>query len=773
MRGVISVTGRAAALSRQQPMRSAGRRRPWPSGMLLHHARSVAAPAVAGRAAACLATAAAIILTGASAAPAGALAGGWSVTPSPNPRVPTGQLFWVSCPTADSCMAVGTYVKTSGEGVNLAEQWNGTSWRILPTPNPSGIALSGLFGVTCTAPSACTAVGASTTTTGAVRAVAERWNGGTWSLQPTPTPAGGGALNSVSCTSPSACTAVGGRADGTTLAERWNGTRWSIQPTPNPSQGGATLSGVSCTSASACTAVGGSNAFTPNARTLAERWNGTSWSIQPTPNPAQGGGFLASVACPTSSGCTAVGASNAGTLAEGWNGTSWSIQPTPTPAGAQFAFLNSVSCTSSSACTAAGTYFNSSGTPQTLAEHWNGASLHRRRVLQHQPVPGGPGGAVGRHHVAHPGRAQSAGGGIELPQQRVVHLALGLRHGRVHHHKIANCGHAGGTVEWPHLAHSAHPEPSARRCPERRVVHPALGVHRRRGHRERKNPRRAADRREVAHPGHPQPCGRRLPEQRVVCHAFGLYGGWELGERQNPGRAVERDQVEHPAHSYPCRGPVCHPVQRGLHLTVGLHGGWHPLRQLGQRGRDAGRGLERQSLADRADARAHRARHHPQRRILHLLIGLHRRRQFRNSNDLGRTVERHELARSANPQPAWRPRHLPHQRGLPHILGLHRIRAHPHRLGTPHPGRTVERPHLAHPANSRTRNVRHRHARRSLPYVIGLLRRRELHQQRPEPDPGRAMEPHNGREPADHQPPSSTGRLGPRVHAPPAQHGRI
>src|SRR6266566_86126 len=337
MRGISSSTGRVVALFRHPPGRPAGKGRPrlpW----MRRRTRKAAAPAVAGWAAACLAAAAAILI-GASAAPATASGQGWSVTPSPNPRVPTGQLFWVSCPTADSCMAVGTYVKTSGEGVNLAEQWNGTSWRILPTPNPSGIALSGLFGVTCTAPSACTAVGASTTTTGAVRAVAERWNGGTWSLQPTPTPAGGGALNSVSCTSPSACTAVGGRADGTTLAERWNGTRWSIQPTTDPSQGGATLSGVSCMSASACTAVGGSNAFTPNAGTLAERWNGTGWSIQPT----------------------------------------------PTPAGAQFAFLNSVSCASSSACTAAGAYFNSSGTPQTLAEHWNGASWHRQATPNQGP----------------------------------------------------------------------------------------------------------------------------------------------------------------------------------------------------------------------------------------------------------------------------------------------------------------------------------------------------------------------------------------------------
>src|SRR5215469_7967942 len=232
MRGVSSRTGWVAALSRHQPIGPARKHRPRPSGMLTHRARGVAVPAVAGRAAVCLATAAAAILIGASAAPAAGPAGGWSITPSTNPQVPTGQLFWVSCPAANSCMAVGTYVKTSGEGVNLAEQWNGTSWRILPTPNPSGVALSGLLGVACTSTSACTAVGSSLTTAGVPRAVAERWNGTRWTIQATPNPPqGGGGLNGVSCTSASACTAVGASNAGT-LAERWNGTRWTIQATP-------------------------------------------------------------------------------------------------------------------------------------------------------------------------------------------------------------------------------------------------------------------------------------------------------------------------------------------------------------------------------------------------------------------------------------------------------------------------------------------------------------------------------------------------------------
>jgi hypothetical protein len=81
----------------------------------------------------------------------------------------------------------------------------------------------------------------------------------------------------VSCTSATACTAAGFYSNATTtvtLAERWNGTTWSIQTTPNPTGGsGSTLDGVSCASAKACTAVGGYNNGTTGV-TLAERWNG-------------------------------------------------------------------------------------------------------------------------------------------------------------------------------------------------------------------------------------------------------------------------------------------------------------------------------------------------------------------------------------------------------------------------------------------------------------------------------------------------------------------
>ena len=265
-------------------------------------------------------------------------------------------------------MAVGTYTKASGTGVALAEQWNGSAWRIQPVPSPPGAAWSNLLGVSCVSPSACEAVGVTASRSGALTALAERWNGSSWQLQRAPSPAGGGQLNGVSCTSPSACTAVGGSPPGTprtVLAERWNGSSWQIQSAPSPA--GAFLSGVACTSSAACTAVGGSNAGT-----LAERWDGTTWRTQATPNPPQGGGALLSVACTSPSACTAAGNSNSGNLAERWNGTSWRIQPTPNPGGAQFTFLNTVACASASACTAAGAYIDSSGAFQALAERWDG-----------------------------------------------------------------------------------------------------------------------------------------------------------------------------------------------------------------------------------------------------------------------------------------------------------------------------------------------------------------------------------------------------------------
>jgi hypothetical protein len=222
----------------------------------------------------------------------------------------------------------------------LAERWNGHTWSVVPAPAPSSQPNIFFAGVACSASSACIGVGGSFTNnpnappTGSF---AERWNGHAWTLQPTPTQhTPGGFLGGVWCASVTACIATGSTNAGT-LAERLSGTTWTVQPTPNPpGTQGDFLSNVSCTSLSACTGVGmafGPGGFPP--QTLAERWNGVRWRIQPTPLlPGVGDLSNFSVACPARSACIAAGGFEndgvgAKTLTEQWRGGASIAQTAP------------------------------------------------------------------------------------------------------------------------------------------------------------------------------------------------------------------------------------------------------------------------------------------------------------------------------------------------------------------------------------------------------------------------------------------------------------
>jgi hypothetical protein len=195
-----------------------------------------------------------------------------------------------------------------------------------------------------------------------VRTLVEVWDGTAWQVQPSPDPRGFAAiLSAVSCTSASACTAVGDDAKGShshvlSLAERWNGSVWTIERTADPKDSTTNiLSGVSCSGAMHRTAVGTGNG------TLAEIWDGSAWTIQPTPNPPDGFGLMAlsEVACVRSTACTAVGlyfkrSGGPVTLAEGWNGSSWEIQPTPKLSGSSGYGLYAIACGRIHTCIAVG-----------------------------------------------------------------------------------------------------------------------------------------------------------------------------------------------------------------------------------------------------------------------------------------------------------------------------------------------------------------------------------------------------------------------------------
>jgi hypothetical protein len=306
----------------------------------------------------------------------------WAIQPGPQPGAQGSELTGVSCSSASRCSAVGWYTAKSGSTRTLAEHWNGTAWATQATPNPAPDISAQFDGVSCSSASACTAVGwYITPTSGVTGSLVERWNGTRWSIQPNPTTGATDAiLGAVSCPSGTACTAVGSYdTNGSPmLAERWNGTKWSILPTP-PTPPGATIaevSGVSCSSANLCTAAGWSSGGSPVETALAERWNGSQWTIQPTPNPAGATDtILESVSCTATTACTAAGGSDASAVAEKWNGTTWTIEPTPSPAKARSDGLTGVSCTAPATCTAVGFWSYQGGGPtgQTLAEHKQGS----------------------------------------------------------------------------------------------------------------------------------------------------------------------------------------------------------------------------------------------------------------------------------------------------------------------------------------------------------------------------------------------------------------
>jgi len=266
----------------------------------------------------------------------------------------------VACTGPSNCLAVGDYDNSTGASEPLSERWNGTKWSELTVHGP---VYSGLQAVSCPAAAECLAVGFSRYGT-----LAEAWNGTAWTAVPSPAPAGAieSALLSISCASSRSCLAVGdylnGKSTELTLAEAWNGSKWSLVPSPDRSGvTGSELAAVSCTRATSCEAVGDSFNSTGNSATLAERWNGTSWSIAASPNsPGGSEDVLTGVSCLSLSHCTAVGdyAALNGTsppLIENWNGTAWKLVAGATGNGE----LDSVACTGGSACVAVGSYAES------------------------------------------------------------------------------------------------------------------------------------------------------------------------------------------------------------------------------------------------------------------------------------------------------------------------------------------------------------------------------------------------------------------------------
>ena len=147
----------------------------------------------------------------------------------------------VSCSSATPGLSVGGYENYGGKKLPLAGSWNGSSWSVQAASAPNDAQRSWLEGVSCSSASACVAVGSYVNSSGEEVPLAESGSGSSWSVQIPSAPGGVQAswLESVSCSSQSDCIAVGGYEDGSSeyepLAESWNGSSEQTQETKEPS----------------------------------------------------------------------------------------------------------------------------------------------------------------------------------------------------------------------------------------------------------------------------------------------------------------------------------------------------------------------------------------------------------------------------------------------------------------------------------------------------------------------------------------------------------
>jgi hypothetical protein len=300
----------------------------------------------------------------------------WRLLPTPGPPH-AHQLTGVSCASRISCVAVGLVSYSSP----FADAWNGRTWRVLTMPSQQAV----MNGISCPTAGSCMAVGR----VPGGNAVADEWDGKTWKVLTMPTIAGAlnGNLAAVSCISSKSCIAVGSYTSSSSgnpvvaLVEQWNGTTWQVLTTPAVNPAGSVLSGVSCVSLVSCVAVGFAGPlFGGTDGALAEAWDGHHWTVLPAAVPP-GSAFsiLSGVSCVAGISCMAIGMSapavgDAADLAETWDGSKWKLTPTP----ASFV-AGPVSCTAAASCMVTG---------GTLAEQWNGSSWRALRTLRFDSLAG-------------------------------------------------------------------------------------------------------------------------------------------------------------------------------------------------------------------------------------------------------------------------------------------------------------------------------------------------------------------------------------------------
>ncbi|HST05403.1 MAG TPA: S-layer homology domain-containing protein [Chloroflexia bacterium] len=253
-------------------------------------------------------------------------------------------------------------------------------WHLVSSPNfASGSNF--LFGVKEVAPDDVWAVGYYTSTDSISRTLTLHWNGTDWNIVPSPnTEAHDNILRSVSASASNDVWAVGYSANADairgTLTLHWDGTQWSIVPSPNTTSPENVLQGVTSVGADDVWAVGyHENRALIFTQTLTMHWDGTTWTVVSSPDTGTRA-ILYAITSLASDYVWAVGFYVDGnsigqTLTLHWDGTQWDIVPSPNGPGNST--LTAVDAHTANDIWAVGNYFHGPQESPPLVEHWDGS----------------------------------------------------------------------------------------------------------------------------------------------------------------------------------------------------------------------------------------------------------------------------------------------------------------------------------------------------------------------------------------------------------------
>jgi hypothetical protein len=351
----------------------------------------------------------------------------WSIVPSPTPAGGAwAALNGIAALSADDIWAVGEVFRGESAERALTLHWNGSKWSIVPAPAPRRSLQSALYGVAALSANDVWAVGEDTD-----KALIERWNGTRWRI--VQNRAVEGKLNAVAAISTDDVWAVGTNGAGGALAEHWNGGTWTTVPMagpPNQPFVEMEFSGLAAESGNDIWAVG---SMENDTATATEHWNGAKWELV---GDVGARGDLRAVVAVSPSDVWAAGWSsdsnrNRHSLTEHWNGSAWGkVQGVHIGVGGTLRDdeVDGLAATSASDLWSVGE--EEEGTPlapgsrylggsQTLTERWNGISW---RVFS-SPNPPGESSVLQAVSASSPGDAWAVGSRLRKgkPQPLTVH----------------------------------------------------------------------------------------------------------------------------------------------------------------------------------------------------------------------------------------------------------------------------------------------------------------------------------------------------------------